>query len=138
MALSAAEIEELILFRDAVLPAGTVVPTASGDWPTVAGRENFRGAVLRRAVTTPGTMIHRPDYGGGLADAIEAPASEEDLSAQIVAIEENLRRDPRVGRADVTAVESNETPGRVLVQMTVTPLRSDDELREVVGFDLEV
>lgn len=134
---TAAEIEELVLFRDAVLPADVVVPTPNGDWPTVVGRENFRGAVLRRAVTSKGTMVHRPQYGGDLIDGLEAPTTPEELSARQVDIEENTRRDPRVGRVDVTAEEDTANPGRVLVRLNVTPLRSDIELQEVVGLDQE-
>ncbi len=133
--LTAAEIEEVILFRDAELPASTVQPTPSGDWPSIAGRENFRRATIRRAVTSKGTMVHRPEYGGDIVRAAERPAISEEFAAREVDIEENATRDPRVGEVRV-AVEESTTPGRVTVELTVQPLRT--ELREVVGLELEV
>ena len=102
-------IQVVRLGRDGVLPgSGQVVePTASGDWPTIAGRANLLAAHVRRAGTAPGEMTHRPQYGGGLPTYTEAPAAPATLAAQDVAIRQNALRDPRLQEALVATTPAD-------------------------------
>ena len=103
---SYSEVQETRFGRDIALPGlgNTVHPTASGDWPTVAGRENLLGAQIRRATVAPGQMVHRPLYGGGLPLYIEALGDPATLSRIEVAIRQNALRDDRIEEATVSAV----------------------------------
>lgn len=134
--LTASELEELLLLNDIVLPVDEVTVTSSGDWPTIAGRDNFREASLRRVVTQQGTMVHRPLYGGNLLSGLERPATDEELTDREVEIDENLRRDPRMGEIEVSVAVDANVPNRVQVRVDVQPLRIDET--ETVGLELEI
>lgn len=116
------DIQEARLGRDGVLPGSgqAVEPTASGDWPTVAGRANLMAAHIRRATTAPGEMVHRPLYGGGLPTFVEALADPATLASQDVAIRQNALRDGRIQEALVSTVSAVET-GRVVTTLEIQP-----------------
>jgi hypothetical protein len=40
--------------------------SAQGDFALVEGVANVRQALLHRLLTTPGTVVHRPEYGVGI------------------------------------------------------------------------
>lgn len=118
---SYSQIAEARWFRDVVLPAEgeTVQVTPSGDWPTVAGRANLHDAHRRRAVTTPGEMVHRPQYGGGLVLGLERPNTEA-MHAQLAAsLRSNALRDPRLGDIEVDVNELDAS--RVLTELVLHP-----------------
>lgn len=139
MADTILEIEARILGRDGVLPADrtTFQATSTGDWPSIAGRDNFREAHKRRAVTTPGELVHRPLYGGGLALNIEQLNTDTRKAIIKNAIRTNALRDARTGECLVKVTDDGDISGRVFVDLEVTPLRST-EFVERAGFTLEV
>ena len=139
MAETVLEIEERLLLRDGVLPADrdTFQATSTGDWPTVAGRENFRGAHMRRATTVQGTLVHRPLYGGNLPLNIGVLDSDTQRSVLQNTIRTNALRDPRTGEAIVRVSEDGVVASQIYVDLEVTPLRNS-EIAERTGFTLEV
>ena len=70
--------------------------TVGGNIQTVSGLENLRQAVLRRLITTPGQLVHRPLYGAGLARFQNAPNTLDTRRTMSTIIEEQLLRDPRI------------------------------------------
>ncbi len=106
--------------RDLVVPGlgVDVAPTLAGDWPTVAGTANLRGAALRRIQTSPGEMTHRQDYGAGLAAQIERPSTAVARSLLTASILDNLRRDSRIETVEVD-IQDGTTPERSLVDVRV-------------------
>lgn len=119
------EIQEERFGRDGVLPGvgETVKATASGDWPTIAGRPNLLAAHIRRATTAPGQMTHRPLYGGGLITFVEQIASPTNLSRQDVGIRQNALRDIRIQEATASSVATDA--GRVTTSLTIHPRGED-------------
>lgn len=107
--------------KDGVLPGvgQTVKATASGDWPTISGRPNLLAAHHRRAVATPGQMVHRPLYGGGLLANVERIANPATLARQDVGIRQNALRDVRIQEAEATS--SVDAFGRAIVTLTIHP-----------------
>lgn len=84
------------------------VPTASGDLDTVEGLANVKEAILRRILTTPGGIVHRPDYGVGLKDfqgAINSISAQRELAARL---QEQLPQDPRIERVLSLSVNSED------------------------------
>jgi phage baseplate assembly protein W len=69
---------------------------ANGDLQTVFGPENVRQALLRRLITTPGALAHRPDYGVGIKDFQNAPASLDNQRDLALRVKEQFERDFRV------------------------------------------
>lgn len=98
------------LGTDLAMPAGaTELPTTpSGDVQLVSGEAAVRQAVRRRVLTTPGTLVHRPGFGAGLATALESqvtPGRRAELAARIRG---QVLEDGRV--ASVTAAVSAGVP----------------------------
>jgi phage baseplate assembly protein W len=117
------EIAEARWGRDIVLPdceAG-VTPTATGDWPTVAGRANLHGAHRRRAVTTPGELLHRPEYGGGMMLWLEAPNSAGEQARLAASVRGNAFRDPRVEEVRVAVSTPEGRENQSLIELTIRP-----------------
>lgn len=130
--MSYADLQERRLGRDLVLPkpGEAVQPTSSGDWPTVAGRDNLRAAIERHAATSPGELLHRPEYGAGLLDYLEL-ANEPGVHAQIaVQVRQSVLRDPRLQDAQV-AVSQGDTPDQAVVTLQFQP-KGDEETDTVV------
>ena len=130
--MSYTNLQERRLGRDLVLPkpGDTVQPTSSGDWPTIAGRENLKAAVERHAVTSPGELLHRPEYGAGLLDFLEQ-GNEPGVRAQMaVQVRQSILRDPRLQDAQV-AVETGTTIDQVVVTLQVQP-KGEEETDTVV------
>ncbi len=112
--------------RDGVLPGSgqEVQPTASGDWPTIEGRPNLLAAHIRRAVTVPGEMVHRPLYGGGLPSLVEELADPATLARQDVSIRQNALRDARLQEAEAITTPGEAT-GQVVTRLVITPRGED-------------
>lgn len=119
------DLTEAKLGRDLVLPGlgGTdpAPPTLTGDWPSIYGRDNLNAAVRRRLVTTPGQVVHRPEYGGGLPLFVGRLATPGERARLAAGARQNLLRDTRIGQASVNAGEAPGMPSAVLVEATVTP-----------------
>lgn len=126
MTQSYQEIQAARFGRDGVLPGigQEVQPTASGDWPTIEGRPNLLAAHIRRAITAPRQMTHRPLYGGGLILSIEAPADPATLAEQDVGVRQNALRDLRIQEATVETVPDDAT-GRVITRLEIQPRGED-------------
>lgn len=82
--------------------AGASLPkTATGDLRLISGYANLRQAVIRRAMTVPGSLIHRPEYGGGLPLYIEQAGTLAGRSRMSNALRQNAQADERIARAKV-------------------------------------
>lgn len=98
---------------------GVVPPTISGDWPTVAGRPNLHAAHRRRAITTPGQLVHQPEYGGGLETFVGTLNNPSQRARVAQSVRRNALRDPRVEDAQVGASDLGN--GRVQVDVSIRP-----------------
>jgi len=99
------DIQERHLLRDLVLPGveDDVQVTTSGDWPSLAGRQNLHAAHRRRAVTTSGELVHQPDYGAGLLLFLEDLGSLTTRTQMTVDVRQNALRDDRLEEITVVA-----------------------------------
>lgn len=126
------EIQERRLFRDLVLPGvgDDVQVTTSGDWPSLAGRQNLHAAHQRRAVATSGELVHRPDYGAGLLLHLEDIGSLTTRTQMTVDVRQNALRDDRLEEITVVAfLGTAEDPDRVeavTIQLDLRP-RGEEE-----------
>lgn len=68
----------------------------NGDLQFVEGVENVRQALLRRLITTPGALVHRPDYGVGVKDFQNAPGTLDNQRDLALRIKEQFELDFRV------------------------------------------
>lgn len=93
-----------------------------GDLRTISGLENVKEAIFRRIMTEPGSLTHRPDYGVGLKQFQNAPASlatHRELASRIA---QQLRRDSRIAEVQGVSVDvrdSEPEKARILVNVLV-------------------
>jgi len=92
-------------------PEGTLPKTPSGDLRLISGRPNLQGALRRRAVTNPGALVFRPDFGAGLALALEEPATPTTRSLIASRVRRQLLQDGRVREARARVREGTEDEG---------------------------
>jgi len=126
--------------RDLYLPAdpgGRLLVTPTGDLQTVAGRSNLEAALLRRLVASPGSLLHRPEYGVGVMDVLETANTPAARSQLANLARRNLLRDPRISEAKVgVALGLPDDPRRVdaiTLTVSVTLRRSGTTEQFVFG-----
>jgi phage baseplate assembly protein W len=97
-----------------------LVRTAAGDLDTIAGLRNLKEAMLRRLVTQPGSLVHRPDYGVGLKDyvnSVNTLAGQESLALRI---KEQFERDDRIESVESMSFDvQDELPDRLTIFVKV-------------------
>lgn len=115
--MNALDLEIRSLGADLVCPpqGESVRPTPSGDWPGVEGRPCLKADILDRAMTMPGELVHRPQYGAGLERFVEAPATPTTRGQIIAALRGNLERDPRL--AEIAVKVAAPVDGRTVITL---------------------
>lgn len=83
-------------YRRDIAHVGDFVRTPTGDLATIAGVENVRRALLRRLLTTKGSLVHRPDYGVGIKSFQNGIADSAQKIRLAVILKEQFERDERV------------------------------------------
>lgn len=116
-------------------PSGELRVTPTGDLATLEGRANANTALLRRVLVTPGAMVHRPGFGGGLAISVGMATTLGAQAALANAIRRTVIEDPRVAETDVVVAsgipgEANR-PDALTVTLAVT-YRGEDSPETVV------
>lgn len=88
----------------------------NGQAPVVSGRPNIRQVIEHIVSTSPGELIHRPNYGGGLTESIGTLNSPSNQARALNKLRDAILRDPRF--QDVSLALSNgPTPGTVRIQV---------------------
>jgi hypothetical protein len=114
---------------------GDFLRTATGDLDTISGLESVKNALFHRLITTPGTLIHRPDFGVGIKDFQNAPATLDSQRQLALRIKEQFELDPRV--EEVIGVRMNVadlTPDKITVTVRVKIRGYDEEAMEFIPF----
>ena len=134
--------DERRFLRDLDLPEtgdGVIRITTTGDLRDVTGIDNLKKAQRRRALTTPGSLVHRSLYGGGLELDVEEASSPASRSEAANRIRRNALRDPRVADASVTLVEGTSSDPLDGSSVTATiNVRARGEDTESAGIEVEV
>lgn len=114
----------LPLDPDSALP---ITPT--GDLQLLEGLPALDADLRRRLLASEGELVHRPDWGGGLLDKLEATVSPATLSAVQTRARRNLLDDPRVSEVKVAVrrgTPDDADAEAFTVELAVRP-RGDDE-----------
>ena len=75
---------------------GDLLRSPSGDLQTLSGVNNVREALFRRLVTIPGSLVHRPNYGVGIQEFKNAPATFDNQRRLAKRIKNQFELDFRV------------------------------------------
>lgn len=114
---------EEIYKRDLAFASDFVV-SAAGDLETATGLENLKDALFRRLVTTPGSLIHRPNYGVGIK-AFQNSINSVETQRQIAGrIQEQYERDPRVEKVLGVSIRnfSDAEPEKIEIVVRYKPV----------------
>lgn len=105
-------------------PSGTIRPSPSGDVPSLSGRDNLSRAIMRRLVTQPGSLVHRPTYGCGVLGYVGLANSPAVRSKLANAIRANLLQDRRLKDVSVSlavgAADDPSATGTITVTLSLT------------------
>lgn len=109
------------LLRDIMHKRDLVRRPTDGDLERIEGLENLRQALLRRLVTSPGSLVHRPEYGVGIKDfqgSLNSLANQRKIAARI---NEQFLRDPRVESVDGVSISSTDSrPEHIVISVRYT------------------
>ena len=83
--------------------------TSGGDLRTISGLDNMKEHILRRIMTVPGSIIHRPNYGVGLQQYMGATNNIENQRKIAKHIEEQLLEDSRIAAVKSVGFRTSET-----------------------------
>lgn len=72
------------------------VRTTSGNLELEDGLDNMKTQLLRRLITVPGSIVHRPDYGVGIHQFQNVTLTLAVKESIALAIRSNFEDDPRV------------------------------------------
>jgi hypothetical protein len=100
---------------------GALVITSAGDYATEDGLAMLKKLVYRRLTTAVGAFYHLPGYGFGIDLSIPYPSSK--LYTLKSAIEQEVRQEPEINRADATLTISPD--GVLTVSIAATLVRNN-------------
>jgi len=93
---------------------------ADGDLQSVSGLANIKEALLRRLVTSPGSLAHRPNYGVGIIRYHNSLSSVQQQRQMAVRIKEQFELDTRVEEVTVFKFEVDDnTPALTTISITL-------------------
>ena len=109
--------------------------TSTGDLATVTGLSNLQEALLRRLVTQPGSLIHRPEYGVGVKDfqnSVKSIANQQKLA---LIIKEQFELDPRVESVlGIQVITDDYKPNKIQFLIRVKPTGYDETQMSFIPF----
>jgi len=112
------------------------VRTTTGDRALVSGLENYKDALFRRLITSPGSIVHRPDYGVGIKNYQGAPLSLEKQRELVVRIEEQFLRDPRTEKVvGISFKTPPDNPSMTKILVSVKPVGYDEVEMQFTPFE---
>jgi len=99
--------------------SGDFQVTPTGDLDIISDLANIKQALLRRILTIPGTLMHRPNYGCGILGFQGAPmtiAVQRQIAQKIA---QNLPQDPDVNSVTSVNVSTDDAvPGKLTIAVT--------------------
>lgn len=108
---------------------------SDGDLQTVRGIENVKMALFHRLVTSPGSLVHRPDYGVGIKDFQNAVMSIDNQKAIAKRINEQFLRDFRVEEVTgVSITQDRQNPAVVKIFVRVKVAGFNETLLDFIPF----
>lgn len=111
----------------------------AGDINTIEGLENVKEALRRRLITRPGEVVHRPEYGVGLPDYLNAPATLPVKQALAAKIATQFARDPRVQEILGIQMETTDfSPDKTVITVRVKLVGYGEQAVSFIAFGDEV
>lgn len=91
-----------------------------GDIDKISGVANVQEALLRRLMTQPGSLIHRPDYGVGIKDFQDAVFTIDNQRILAARVTEQFEKDFRVDEVrSMSVAQDRNIPEQVIIYVKV-------------------
>jgi len=111
----------------------TVAP--DGDLSSVKGLKNIQEALVRRLVTIPGTLVHRPTYGVGIRRFQNSLMSLENQKVLALRIKDQFEEDSRVEEVQkFRFVNDDKDSSKLVIFITVKIKGYGETAMEFVPF----
>lgn len=115
------------------------VRSDDGDVETVSGVENYKAAMIRRWITVPGTLAHRPGYGAGIKldqNTVPTIGKKQDMASRI---REQALRDPRTESVSKVRFKVDDLkPDLITIVVTIKPIGLEVLDIEFLPFGTEI
>lgn len=128
-----ATIEEIL--QNDIAHSADFIVSSTGDIDTISGLANIKQALFHRLLTSPATLIHRPNYGVGIKDYQNAPATLATKQKLALRIQEQFEQDDRV--EEVTGVSVNfdaQDPSKTVILVRVKVAGYDESSLNFIPF----
>jgi hypothetical protein len=124
-----------VFLTDLAFSEEDFVVTPAGDLDTMTGLDNLEAALMRRLLTMPGTLIHRPDYGLGIKQFQNAISSLATHRKIAVLINEQFIRDARVQSVEgIQVIPDVDNPAMTKILVKLKPVGYDEVVMEFIPF----
>jgi len=101
--------------------------TPAGDLEIVSGLLNLKQALFHRLITSPGALVHRPDYGVGIKNYQNATNTLDTQRKLATTIVEQFSRDPRISEVSgIRITNEDSNPSRVVIYVRVKAVGYDE------------
>lgn len=110
---------------------GDLVKSPTGDLDKVSGFANLQQALFHRLVTTPGTLVHRPEYGVGIKQYQNGINSLQIQQQIALKIRDNFLRDERIEDVTGVSVDSEDTTPDIIRITVKVKIRGFDEPQSI-------
>lgn len=112
------------------------IKTPTGDLDTQAGVKNYRDALFRRLITTPGSLVHRPNYGVGIKGFRNSMATLATKQRIARIIKQQFEEDPRTVEVGAVGVEVDDlTPELTKIHVRVQAVAYGELQLEFAPFE---
>lgn len=92
--------------------------SASGDLQKITGVQNVKDSLVRRTITEPGTLVHRPDYGVGLKKFVNALNSIDNKRELANRIKTQWEQEERVEEVLAVSIQAeDDTPEQIVISV---------------------
>lgn len=101
--------------------------TASGDRALISGEDNLLNALFHNLVTTPGSLIHRPNFGVGIKSFQNRISRLSEQQALALRIKSQFELDPRVEAVSSVKVIYDQTnPSKTVLAIKIKPVGREE------------
>lgn len=112
---------------------------SNGDLQVIKAQENVKEALIRRTITEPGTLVHRPEYGVGLKRFVNALNSLDNKRELANRIKVQWEQDERVEEVISVSIQAeDDVPEKLVISVRAELVGLGETELRVIGFNERV
>jgi len=108
---------------------------SNGDIELISGLEKIKEGLFRRLITKKGSMAYRPQYGVGIEQYRNAPATLSQRRKLANEVNENFKRDPHVKKIKYLEIQyEDDTPETMVIILNVELIGLGEQTIKFIPF----